>query len=177
MVGAIWPDFPVLRFGIFALMLTEISFALKLGYTPRYDLLFGLINVCIVIALILWGRLYRRKWQQRRGEGWPQVEGIFVPGEGEVVTMRRGSSKTIAGYEAWLYYEYQCDGERDGIYTRFFPTKPEAQAFLKILEGQKVPVRVKPGKPSKSCVLDRDVELRTGPLEKLGSPSSGPQNP
>jgi hypothetical protein len=142
---------------------TEIGFALKRG-DPTFDLFFGLIVICIVIALILWDRRYRRRWQQFRAEDWPPVEGIFVLGEGEVVTMRRGSSKTIAGYEARLYYEYQCSGEQDGIYAQFFPTKAEAEAFLKILQGQKVPVRVKPGKSSKSCILDRDVEFRTGPL-------------
>jgi hypothetical protein len=82
-----------------------------------------------MIALILWDRRYHRRGQQFRAEDWLQVEGIFVPGEGEVVTMRRGSSKAIAGYEAWLYYKCQCDGEQDLIYTHFFPTKAEAEAF------------------------------------------------
>src|SRR6266404_3593176 len=116
-------------------MLTEIVFALKRGDDPTFSLFFGLIVACILILLILWNRRYRREWQQFRAKDWPKVEGTFVSGEGEVVTMRRGSSKTIAGYEAWLYYEYQCDGEQDGIYTRFFSTKPEAEALLKLLEG------------------------------------------
>jgi hypothetical protein len=163
-VSAIWPGFAVGGFGIFAVMLTEIGFAFEAWRQPDIDFLFGLVVTCIVIALILWDRRYRGRWQQFRAEDWPQVEGIFVPGEGEVVTMRRGSSKAIAGYEAWLYYEYQCDGEQDGIYTHFFPTK--AQGFLKILGGQKIPVRVKPRKPSKSYILGRDVEARTGPLSK-----------
>ena len=143
---------------------------MKRGDNPTFDLVFGLIVICIVIALILWDRRYRHKWQQFRAENWPQVEGLFVPGEGEVVTMRRARSKTIAGYEAWLYYEYQCGGEQDGIYTHFFSIKEEAEAFVKILEGQKVPVRVKPRKPSKSYILDRDVELRTGPLGETSGP-------
>ena len=126
----------------------------------------GPIVICIVIALILWDRRYRRRWQQFRAEDWPQVEGIFVPGEGEVVTMRRGSSKANSVYEVWLYYEYQCYGEQDGIFTHFFPTKAEAEAFLRILDVQKVPVRVKPRKPSKSYTLDRDVEARTEPLSE-----------
>jgi hypothetical protein len=93
------------------------------------------------------------------------------------VTMRRGSSKTIAGYAARLYYEYQCAGEQDGIYTRFFPTRAEAEAFLKILEGQKVPVRVRPRKASKSYILDRDVEARTGPLSETSGLDQKPSKP
>jgi hypothetical protein len=142
-------------------MFTEIA-ALKRGDDPTFGLYFGLGVYCIVILLILWDRRYRREWQQFRARDWPKVEGIFVSGEGEVVTMRRGSSKTIAGYEVHHYYEYQCDGEQYGIYKRFFSTKPEAEAFLKLLDGQRTPVRVRPGKPSRSNILDRDVEALTG---------------
>jgi len=124
-----------------------------------FSLFFGLILGCLVILVALWDRRYRREWEQFRANGWPTVEGIFVSGEGEVVTMRKGSSRTIAGYEAWLYYEYQCRGEQDGIYTRFFSGHQEAEAFLKLLEGQKISVRVKKRNPSKSRILDRDVEL------------------
>lgn len=120
-------------------MLTESVFALKRD-DPTFSLFFGLIVVCIVILVVLWDRRYRREWQQFHTKNWPKVEGIFVSGEGEVVTMRKGSSKTIAGYEARLYYEYQYEGEQNGIYTRFFFAKREAEAFLELLEGQKIPV-------------------------------------
>ena len=145
-------------------MLTKIVFAPERGDDPMFSLFFGLIVACILTLFILWDRRYRREWLQFRAKDWPKVEGIFVSGEGEVVTMRRGSSKTIAGYEARLYYEYQRGGEQYGIYTRFFSTKPEAEAFLKLLEGQKIPVRVKQRKPSRSYILDRDIEFLTGPL-------------
>jgi hypothetical protein len=45
--------FAVGGFGIFALMLTEIGFALKRGDNPTFDFLFVPIVICIVIALIL----------------------------------------------------------------------------------------------------------------------------
>jgi Protein of unknown function (DUF3592) len=140
-------------------MLTEIAFAPNRDDDPTFT-----VFVCIVILLILWNRRYQREWQQFRAKDWPKVEGTFVSGEGEVVTMRRGSSKTIAGYEARLYYEYQCDGEQHGIYARFFSTRPDAEEFLRLLDGQKIAVRVKQRKPSKSYILDRDVELLTGSL-------------
>ena len=144
-------------------MLSEIAFVLKRGNNdPPYTLVFCLIAAFVLFDL--WNRRYRHKWQQFRAKDWPIVEGVFVSGEGEVVAMRKGSSKKIAGYQAQLYYEYQCDGERGGIYTRFFSTTPEAEAFVKLLEGKKIPVRVRQQKPSKSHILDRDVELLTGPL-------------
>ena len=150
-------------FAIVALMLTEIAFALKRGNDPPpYFLVFCLI--VFFILLNLWNRRYRREWQQFRAKDWPIVEGIIVSGEGEIVTMTKGSSNKIAGYEAQVYCEYQCDGEHGGIYTRFFSTAPEAEAFVKLLEGKKIPVRVKQQKASRSYILDRDVELVTGPL-------------
>ena len=161
--SALSTGFCISWFAMAALMLTEIAFALKGGNDPPpFFFIF-----CLIVAFILfdlWNRRYRRKWHQFRAQDWPKVEGIFVSGEGEVVTMRRGSSNKIAGYEAQLYYEYQCDGERGGIYTRSFSTSPEAETFLKLLEGKKIPVRVKQQKPSRSYILDRDVELITGPL-------------
>jgi len=150
-------------------MLIEIVFSLKHGEENVGGLLVPLFFVCVSIFLILWDRRYRREWQQFRAKDWPKVEGIFVSGEGEIVTMSKGSSGKVAGYEAWLYYEYHCDGEQNGIYRRLFDTKPEAEAFLKRLDGQKIPVRVKQRKLSKSYILDRDVELLTGPLDEIRS--------
>jgi hypothetical protein len=140
-------------------MLIENAFFQKRGEENAGSLLVLLIVTCLVTLFILWDRRYRREWQQFRSKAWPKVEGIFVRGEGEIVTMTKGSSSRIAGYEAWLYYEYQCEGEQNGIYRRFFPTKPEAETFLNFLDGKKVPVRVKRRKPSRSNILDRDIEL------------------
>jgi hypothetical protein len=125
---------------------------------PMFTLFYGLVVGCILILFVLWDRRYRRQWQQFRAKDWPKVEGVFVPDEGEIVTMRRGSSKSIAGYEAQLYYEYRFNGEQYGIFRRFFSGHSEAESFLRLLDGQKISVRVNQRNPSKSCIMDQDLE-------------------
>ena len=136
-----------------------------------------LIWACVVVFLIVWENRYKRKWQQFRARNWPTADGVFVPGEGEVGNMMWGSSKRIAGYESRLYYEYRCDGAQYGIYRRFFSRKPDAEAFVKLLDGRRIPVRVKRKKPQKSYVLDRDVELLTGVSVEVTSPTHKPPAP
>lgn len=48
-----------------------------------------------------------------------------------------------------------------GTYRRVFPTRTReaADAFVKRLDGQKIPARIAYGKPSLSCVLDKDVDV------------------
>jgi hypothetical protein len=149
-------------------LLTDIGFILKPRDNPTFDFLWALTIGSIFAIYILWDRRYRHKWQQFRAKDWPQALAKFLPGSGEVVQMMKGRSKSVAGYEAWLYYEYHYDGEQEGLYRRFFPTRPEAETFLKLLEGQQVSVRVAPRKPSKSHILDRDVELL---INRLGANS------
>jgi hypothetical protein len=123
--------------------------------TPIYDLSYSVLLLGIVVALILWDRRYRRKWQQARARKWPKVSGLFD--EGEIVTMRRGRSDTIAGYDVYLGYSYQANGEQTGLYTCFFSTEEAAQAVRERLGNRAVAVRVAPGNPRKSRVLDEDL--------------------
>jgi len=136
-----------------------IALVLNRAHDTPFPWPMALIYAGIIVLLLLWINRYQRKWQQFRAKDWPTVEGVFVSGEGEVVTMMRGS-----GYESHLYYEYQRDGEQFGKYTRLFSTEAEAEAFVKLLDGLKVPVRVNQKKPRKSYILDRDVDLLLGPL-------------
>ena len=69
----------------------------------------------LVIGFILWDRRYRRAWQQFRARNWPQVAGKFD--EGEIVTMRKGRSGVISGYQVWLGHDYEGDGEETALYT------------------------------------------------------------
>jgi hypothetical protein len=123
--------------------------------TPIYDLSYSALLLGIVVALILWDRRYRRKWQQGRARKWPRVSGQFD--EGEIVTMRRGRSDTIAGYDVYLGYSYQSVGEQTGLYTCFFPTEDAAKTALELLANRAVTVRVAPSNPRKSRVLDEDL--------------------
>ena len=123
--------------------------------TPIYDFSYSALLLGIVVALILWDRRYRRKWQQSKAREWPKVSGLFD--EGEIVTMRRGRSDTIAGYDVYLGYSYQADGEQSGLYTCFFPTEEKAIVVRERLANRTVIVRVAPGNPKKSRVLDEDL--------------------
>ena len=69
--------------------------------------------LAVVIGFILWERRYRRSWQQFRARNWQRVAGKFD--EGEIVTMRKGRSTAIAGYQVWLGYEYEGDEEEGGL--------------------------------------------------------------
>jgi hypothetical protein len=120
-----------------------------------FDLIYGVIVLALVAAYTLWDRRYRRRWQQHRSRDWERVEGKFD--EGEVITMRKGRTKTIAGYEVLLGYEYQAEGEQNGIYNLPFKTKEEATAALNLLTNKTIIVRVAPGKPKRSAVSDEDL--------------------
>lgn len=125
-----------------------------LGFTLAY----GGFIWAIVGGWVLWDRRYRRKWRARRASSWPKVDGRFD--EGEIVTMMRGRSKTVAGYEVWLGYEYEAEGEQAGVFR--LPEardRTEAERLLRLLANQRVPVRVCPGKPDKSRVIDEDIQF------------------
>ncbi len=122
-----------------------------------FDLIYSGILFVFVAAFILWDRRYRRRWQEFRAQNWLEVPGRFD--EGEIITMMKGRSKTVAGYEVWMGYEYQAKGEQGGVY-RYpeMPSREDAEATLKLLADKNIVVRVDPSKPSRSYVLGNDVE-------------------
>jgi hypothetical protein len=71
--------------------------------------------------------------------------------------MLKGRSKSIAGYEVWLSYEYESEGEQFGLYTLPRKSQDEAVQTLSVLANQRIPVRVAPGKPRRSFVSDEDL--------------------
>ena len=128
--------------------------------SPIFSLIYLAVILGAVAASILWERRYKRKWQQSQARSWRQVAGKFD--EGEIVTMRKGRSDVIAGYEVWLSYEYWEDGDQTGIYTlpfyySEFPTEEEADECRKLVANQDIVVRVSPRNPKRSRVLDDDV--------------------
>ncbi|MGA2252286.1 hypothetical protein [Terracidiphilus sp.] len=115
----------------------------------------------IIAAWTLWDRRYKRKWQQTRARNWPQVQGKFD--EGEIVTMRKGRSGEIAGYQVWFAYEYYADGDQVGIYTLpfrgEFPTTIDAEACQKAIAERFIFVHYSSRNPKRSYVLDEDLKL------------------
>jgi hypothetical protein len=124
---------------------------------PAFDLAYLAVVLALLTTYTLWNSRYRRRWQQYRSRDWERIGGRFD--EGEVITMRKGRSKTIAGYEVWLGYEYRAGGEQGGIYSLPFRTKDEAEAALRLLANKTIVVRVAPGKPKRSLVSDEDVSV------------------
>lgn len=128
--------------------------------SPIFALAFASIVLAVIIGVILWERRYRRVWQQFRARNWQQVAGKFD--DGEIVTMRKGRSGNITGYQLWLGYEYEANIGEVGLYTLpyfgEFPNEEEARKCLKLVANRDVTVRVSPRHPKRSCVLDEDVK-------------------
>lgn len=62
-------------------------------------------------------------------------------------------------YRAQLCYSYLCAGERHtGVYCRDLYTEPEGETFIRGLEGQAVTIHYNPAKPSRSALLESDIE-------------------
>jgi len=93
-----------------------------------FDLFYFGAVLTSLAGYVLWDRRYRRKWQNYRSRNWKRIEGRFD--EGEIITMRKARSKTIAGYEVWLSYDYEAEGEQVGLYRLARKTKDEADSTL-----------------------------------------------
>jgi hypothetical protein len=115
--------------------------------SPIFDLYFAIAVAGMLAIFVLWDRRYRPKWHPFRARNWLQAEGQFLPGSGELVTMRKGRSRDIAGFEVWLDYGYQSGDKLEGTNRRFFRTKSEAQALIARLEGQRILVTYRPENP------------------------------
>ncbi len=120
-----------------------------------FDLWYGGVVLTFLAGYTLWDRHYRRLWHNYRTRNWKKVDGRFD--EGEVVTMLKGRSRTIAGYEVWLNCEYEAEGEQFGLYRLPLKSQDEAVQALSVLANQKIPVRVAPSKPGRSFVSDEDL--------------------
>ena len=162
-----------LVFSVLGLGLLQIAVVLILVWaTPiRYhnDTILSFVYLGMTLAwvasIILWTqRGYGRRWQQFRGRSWRQISGKFD--DGEIVAMRKGRSRKIAGYQVWLGYDYLADGEQTGLYTLpfvgEFPSEEVAEKYRKQAANRDVVVRVSPRNPKNSCVFDEDVRLLVG---------------
>ncbi len=132
--------------------------------SPVFDLAYSAFLLCIIAGYILWDRRLRRRRQQFRARRWRVVTGRFD--EGDIITMKKGRSKNIAGYQVWLAYDYHADGDQIGIYTLpfadEFKSKEEAEEIRKLVAEQSISVRVSPRNSKDSCVLDEDIKPLVG---------------
>jgi hypothetical protein len=112
-----------------------------------FDLLYGGVVLTFLAGSVLWNRRYRRRWQNYRSRNWKRIDGRFD--EGEVITMRKARSKSIAGYEA--------KGEQVGVFRLPRKSKDDADAALSTLAHQRIVVWVDPDNPDRSFVSDDDL--------------------
>jgi len=127
---------------------------------PIFDLVCSGVMLGWVALFILWIRRgYGRRLEQFRARSWPQIAGRFD--DGEIVTIRKGGSGKIAGYQVWFGYE--ADGDQTGLYSLpfvgEFSSEEVAEKYRKKVANQDVIVRVSPRNPKHSCVFDEDVRL------------------
>jgi Protein of unknown function (DUF3592) len=120
-----------------------------------FDLLYGGVVLTFLAGSVLWDRRYRRRWQNDRSRNWKRIDGRFD--EGEIITMRKARSKSIAGYEVWLGYDYEAEGEQVGVFRLPRKSKDDADAALSTLAHQRIVVRVDPDNPDRSFVSDDDL--------------------
>lgn len=111
------------------------------------------------LILLVGGWLFTAwKWfQRRRATGWPVSDGRI---ESTDISKPRFSLTTQRGsFVARLGYSYSVAGTiYSGFYKREFSTELGAQDFLRELKGKAVAVRFCPSKPSRSMLLEVDIE-------------------
>jgi len=129
------------------------------GASPVATFWLGLVMLAFAAAISLWHRRYGRIWQQFRAKEWEQVSGRFD--EGDIVEMTASGTKRITGYQVWLGYDYEAEGEQVGVYTLpFFGEFPDRDAVEKCrmrVANRAIIVRVSRRNAKHSCVLDEDV--------------------
>lgn len=138
-----------------------------------------IIWVWIAFVLIGWiAPLW--KWLQRnRASGWPiadaRIESVEVTKPGFSFTTKRGY------YSAQLGYSYSVAGSiHSGIYKRDVPSEPEAEEFVRDLKGKSFPTHYDPSNPSRSLLLEPDIETllqARAPIEGGELAIAGPSLP
>lgn len=98
-----------------------------------------------------------RWFQRNRASGWPiadaRIESVEVVKPGFSFTRRRGH------YTAKLGYSYSVAGSlHSGIYERDLPAERETEEFVRDLQGRSVPAHYNPSNPSRSLLLEPDIE-------------------
>ena len=113
------------------------------------------------------------RWIRRgRGENWPLSDGRIDSAQ---ISKPNFSLSVKSGhYLVELHYSYSFAGiTHSGRFTRDIPTEYEAEEFIRDLQGKAIVVHYNPEKPSRSILLERDVEF----LLQSRSPAPPPPLP
>ena len=99
------------------------------------------------------------RWMQRgRGESWPLADGRIDSAQISKPTF--SLSVKSGHYLAELIYSYSFAGvSYSSRYTRDIATQYEAEEFIRDLRGKTIAVHYNPERPSRSALLENDIEL------------------
>jgi hypothetical protein len=116
-----------------------------------------MIWVWIAFLAAGWTPSLWRRLQRNRASGWPMADARI---ESVEVAKPRFSLTTKRGYySAQLGYSYSVAGSiHSGTYKRDIPSEPEAYEFVRDLQGRALPAHYDPNNPSRSILLEPDVE-------------------
>lgn len=123
----------------------------ELFTNPGFDLMLAIVMSFLV------NQIWRRYWQNRAAQSWSQVQAVIDIAS---VVERMDSDKTI-GYAAVLTYFYRYPELETGDYERIFPLEATAREWAQQFKGRHVAVRVNPGRPSESILLESDLQTIT----------------
>ncbi len=113
--------------------------------------------VWIAFLAVAWAPSLWRRLQRSRAASWPvadaRIESVEVRKPYFPFTTRRGY------YSADLGYSYAAAGSvYSGLYKRDLPSEREGEEFIRDLKGKPIPAHYNPNAPSRSVLLDSDIE-------------------
>ncbi len=132
----------------------------------------GLVIDVIIEYLI---RLVSRAVRRRRSSDWPRVEGL-------VLSSKSGSGATAGSVVAEISYVYTCgDTDYPASSKKPFWTSDSAEEYATgFSAGQRVVIRVAPGRPEKSVLVEEDQRgssVETAQVQRVAcTPYRGARN-
>jgi len=114
--------------------------------------------VCALLWLVWNWRV--RKRRLKSAVNWPKVEGRVWSIE---MAPRSISGDDSKGYDVEFTYNFSLESNRkldyhSGDFGRFFEEEEAATAWMEFYREKSIPVRVQPGNPNVSAVLDEDLD-------------------
>lgn len=139
----------------------------------------ALLTVAVVLFAVTMSSGIRitNALRKRKGESWPVVDGRIVSHCCSAMPEPDYHDPLYMPYMAEVTYAYRMGAGTDGEnyydrFTRGFRDGAEAETWLRNLEGRRIPVHVRPGKPGESMVLTAEIERQFGTTTEGGTPKA-----
>jgi hypothetical protein len=132
----------------------------------------------VLFAVVMWGGIrISDALRKRKGERWPVVDGRIVSHCYSAMPEPDSDDPLYEPYMAEVIYAYRMGTGTDGEnyydrFTRGFREEADAEAWLRSLDGRRIPVHVRPGKPGESMVLTAELEREFGATTEGGAPKT-----